>query len=345
MIETDALIIGAGPVGLYQAFQLGLLGMQCHIVDALPHVGGQCAELYPDKPIYDIPGIPVCTGLELIDRLQQQIKPFAPAIHLGQLVNGLEHQPAGWRATTDQGLNIVAKVVVIGAGVGAFVPKTIPLEGAETFLGQQFHYSFSSNKSIQDKRIVVLGGDDLALDWVLRLAALDCGQQARSISLLYRRETLAASANAIARLDALRLAGRVSQHVGQPTHLLAGQSGQLAQLRYTAINGASQTLDADWVLAATGLSPKLGPLATWGLDMDRKQLVVNPATCQTAQTGLFAVGDINTYPGKKKLIACGFHECVMAAFAAAEVVMPGQTGPLQYTTSSALLQGRLGLTP
>lgn len=343
--ETDALIIGAGPVGLYQSFQLGLLGMRCHIVDALPHVGGQCAELYPDKPIYDIPGIPVCTGLELIERLQQQIRPFAHPIHLGQLVNGLTPSTGAWLCSTDKGLKFQAKVVVIAAGVGAFVPKTLKLDGAESFLGQQFHYHFESIKPNKDMRVVVFGGDELALSWAIQLAELDTAYRPNSISLLYRREVLSASADTLAKFSALRQAGRVTQYTGQPTQLQADANGQLAQLCFTAPEGSAHCVSASTVLAATGLSPKLGPIADWGLAMHTKQLVIDPATSQTSQAGIFAVGDINTYPGKKKLIACGFHECIMAAYAAAELVTPGETGSLQYTTSSALLQRRLGLTP
>jgi thioredoxin reductase (NADPH) len=343
LIETDALIIGAGPVGLYQAFQLGLLGLRCHIIDALPHVGGQCAELYPDKPIYDIPGIPVCTGLELIERLQQQILPFAPPLHLGHLVNGLAPQPNGWRVTTDRGLNIVAKVVVIAAGVGAFVPKTLKIEGADRHAGLQLHYRMEDPSRFVGQRITVLGGDELALDWAVRLTEQPVGHQPQSVDLLYRRDVLSATPELLSRFENLRHKKRITQHVGQPTRLVSVESGQMGSIDYMTPDGHLQTLAADTVLAATGLSPKLGPIANWGLVLDHKQLVVNPATCETAHVGLFAVGDVITYPGKKKLIACGFHECVMTAYAVAEIVIPGQTGPLQYTTSSALLQQRLKL--
>ncbi len=200
-----------------------------------------------------------------------------------------------------------------------------------------------THHALRGQRVIVLGGDDLALDWAVRLTEQPTAHRPQSIDLLYRRDILTAEPALMNQFEALRHAKRITQHVGQPNRLVPGESGQMDSIEYTSPDGQLQTLAADTVLAATGLSPKLGPIATWGLDMDRKQLVVDPATCQTAQTALFAVGDINTYPGKKKLIACGFHECVMTAYAVAEIVIPGQTGPLQYTTSSALLQQRLKL--
>jgi thioredoxin reductase (NADPH) len=344
LTDTDALIIGAGPVGLYQAFQLGLLGLRVHLVDALPHVGGQCAELYPDKPLYDIPGLAVCTGQELVAALALQLRPFAPTLHLGQLVQRVARQPDHrWQVSTNQGQSIVARVVVIAAGIGAFVPRALKVEGADTLVGKQLFYQLDSLATYAGQHVVVVGGDELALSWVMRLAGQPPEHRPRHISLLHRRAVLTAPADLLRQFDALCQAGRTSLVVGQPTRLTPATGTQAGSLEIAAPEGSPGALAADAVLAATGLSPQLGPLAGWGLALERKQLVVDPATCATDQPGVFAVGDINTYPGKKKLIVCGFHESVMAAYAAAAIVHPDVAQPLLYTTTSTLLHQRLGV--
>lgn len=342
--ETDALVIGAGPVGLWQVFQLGLQDIRCHVVDALPHAGGQPAELYPDKPIYDIPGIPVCSGRELVQRLEEQVRPFAPSLHLNQAVNALHRAPDGrWAVLTSSGAHFLARAVFIAAGVGAFQPKRLKLEGIEAFEPTQVLHRLDDAAAFVGQRVVVHGGDDLAIDWALRL--LDSATPPARLSLLHRREVLQSDdAPALERVRAAIADGRIALVVGQPVGLRRDGS-RLTGLDMLDPQGHTQTLAVDHVLVALGLSPKLGPIAEWGLAMERKQLVVNPATCETSEAGLFAVGDINTYPGKKKLILCGFHEATLAAFASAAQLRPDERVPLQYTTTSPRLHRLLGVAP
>jgi thioredoxin reductase (NADPH) len=342
-IETDALVIGAGPVGLWQVFQLGLQDIRCHVVDALPHAGGQPAELYPDKPIYDIPGLPECSGRELVQRLLQQVRPFAPVMHLGQAVQGLQRGPDGrWRLQTGN-TRFLARTVFIAAGVGAFQPKRLKLEGIERFEPAQLHHRLDDPAKYAGRNVVVHGGDDLAVDWTLRL--LDSPTQPATLSLLHRRELLQSDdAAALQRVRAAIAAGRVRLVVGQPIGLRT-EGGHLHALELLDPDGQTQTLNLDHLLVALGLSPRLGPVADWGLAMDRKQLVVNSESFETSERALFAVGDINTYPGKRKLILCGFHEATLAAFAAAALLRPDERLPLQYTTTSPRLHRLLGVTP
>ena len=338
-IETDALVIGAGPVGLFQAFQLGLQGIACHIIDALPHVGGQCAELYADKPIYDIPGLPVCTGRELIERLQQQIAPFKPTLHLGQTVQSLEGTEDGrWAVTTDAGTGWIAKTVFIAAGVGAFVPRSLAIEGLAPHMGQRIWFASSPLPDFAGQHLLVTGDSDSALQ-----TCLDAVPRAASVTLMHRREQLTAEPARLQAFEAARASGHLRFVPGQPTALvLDGQ--RLSGLQYLDSEGNEVRLPCDHLVMALGLSPKLGPVAQWGLQIERKQLVVNTETFATSAPGIFAVGDINTYPGKKKLILCGFHEATLAAFGAAAHLWPDDKTLLQYTTTSTMLHRRLGLT-
>ncbi len=342
-IQTDALVIGAGPAGLWQVFQLGLQDIRCHVIDALPHTGGQPAELYPDKPIYDIPGLPVCSGRELVERLRQQVVPFAPVLHADQSVTALARASDDrWHATTSAGAIFVARTVFIAAGVGAFQPKRLKLDGIDAFEPAQLHHRLDDASAWTGQRVVVHGGDDLAVDWALRL--LDSPAPPAQIGVLHRREVLQSDdATALARLQSAIAQGRVSLVVGQPVGFDA-QAGRLNVLQVLDPAGRTHPLPLDHLLVALGLSPRLGPIADWGLAMDRKQLVVNPETFETSEPGLFAVGDINTYPGKKKLILCGFHEATLAAFAAAALLRPDERVPLQYTTTSARLHRLLGVS-
>lgn len=337
--DTDALIIGAGPVGLFQVFELGLLGISAQVVDALPHVGGQCAELYADKPIYDVPGLPVCSGRELVERLQQQIRPFAPGLHLGQEVCALRREPDGrLRAETSAGQVFLAKTVFIAAGVGAFQPRRLRLEGADALEGRQLHYSTDTLPDAPGEPLLILGGEEPAVQ-----AAVDMAE-ARPVTLLHRRDAFKAPAALLARLAALREQGRVRVIAGQPLALHL-QGDQLTGLDVLDTDGHTLALPATQLLARLGLSPRLGPIADWGLAMERKLLTVDTARFETSEPGIHAVGDINTYPGKRKLLLCGFHEATLAAFAAAERVFPGQPIHLQYTTTSPKLHERLGVTP
>ncbi|MFM7026192.1 MAG: NAD(P)/FAD-dependent oxidoreductase [Limnohabitans sp.] len=337
-IDTDALVIGAGPVGLFQAFQLGLQGIACHIVDALPHAGGQCAELYADKPIYDIPGIPVCTGRELVERLQQQLAPFQPALHLGQTVQSLQATGDGrWRIESDRGTVWVARTVFIAAGVGAFVPRSLPIEGLAPHMQRQVWFASSALPDWAGQHLLVTGDGDSALQ-----TCLDAIGHAASVTLMHRREHFSAEA---ARIDAFRAAqsaGQLRFVAGQPTALRT-DGARLTGLLHLNADGQDVAVPCDQLVMALGLSPKLGPVAQWGLQIERKQLVVNTETFATSAPGIFAVGDINTYPGKKKLILCGFHEATLAAFGAAAHLWPQEKTLLQYTTTSTTLHKRLGL--
>jgi len=343
-IETDALIIGAGPTGLFLVFELGLLGIRAHVVDALPQPGGQCIELYPDKPIYDIPAIKVCTGRELVERLLAQAAPFAPALHLGQEVSELTREPDGrFRVFTSTGSRFLARSVFIAGGVGSFQAKRLRVPGLDAFEGSQVLYRSVDGEAAGGRDVVIAGGGDAAVNAALALAAP--GQPApKSITLLHRRDAFQAEPAALAALAAARADGRIRVVVGQVS-ACAGGVGGLTTVQVALSDGGERALAADLLLVFLGLSPKLGPLADWGLALERKQVVVDPARFETSVPGIHAVGDVNTYPGKKKLILCGFHEATLAAFAAASRLYPERSGPLQYTTSSPALQRALGVAP
>jgi thioredoxin reductase (NADPH) len=342
MIQTDALIIGAGPVGLFQAFQLGLLEIKCHVVDSLPYVGGQCIELYPDKPIYDIPGTPRCTGRELVASLLKQLTPFEPPFHLDQEVSAVERQPDGrFRVDTSAGKRFLAQTIIIAAGVGAFQPKKLKLEGIEVFEGRQVLYRVPSSSGFAGQNVLVVGGDDAALSWAMRLATLDTDKP-NTVTLLHRRDVFQADADIVALTEVLIKTGDLKFRVGQVTGLEAS-AGKMTAAHITGVDGAISTLPVDTILLQLGLSPRLGPIANWGLELERRQLRVDTEKFATSVPGIFAVGDINTYPGKKKLLLSGFHESALAAFGAAEFVFPGTKPQLQYTTTSTRLHRLLGV--
>ncbi len=341
-IETDALIIGAGPVGLFQAFELGLLGIPSHIVDALPYAGGQCIELYPDKPIYDVPGTPVTTGRQLVASLLEQLKPFNPPLHLNQQVNTLMRQPDGRFLVETSPLSsnvsqsFLTKTVFIAAGVGAFQPKKLTIHGLDAFAGTQLFYHVDAQADFAGKQVTIVGSEDAAVDAAIQLANLS----ANNVTLLHRRDVFKAATDKLEAMRNLIAAGKLQLRIGQ----IAGfeeQNKQLMALQVTDVDGKTAPLLVDVLLVLQGLSPKLGPVADWGLAIERKQLTVDTEKFQTSEAGIFAVGDINTYPGKKKLILCGFHEAALASFAAAEIVFPDATTLLQYTTTSTLLHQRL----
>ena len=339
-IETDAVIIGAGPVGLFQVFELGLLEIKAHVIDSLPEVGGQCIELYPDKPIYDIPAIPVCTGRELVRNLLKQIEPFAPQFHLNQEVSTLEKQTDGrFLIRTSQDQYFLSKSIFIAAGVGAFQPRTLNLDGIETFVNKQVFYRVRNPEQFVGKHMVICGGGDSALDWALHFA-----DQAASVTLIHRRDEFKAAPQSVAKIRALCADNKMQLIIGQITGL-ESSNGKLTEIAVTNIDGEVQHLALDALLLFYGLSPKLGPIADWGLDIDRKQIAVDTACFQTSTPGIYAVGDINIYPGKKKLILSGFHEAALAAFAAAAYLAPEKQIQLQYTTTSPKLHKALGVNP
>jgi len=340
-IHTDAVIVGAGPVGLFQAFQLGLQDIRCHLIDALPYVGGQCAELYADKPIYDIPGIPVCTGRELVERLQTQIQPFAPTCHLHQEVTDVERLTDGQLSVrTSAAQHFICKTLFIAAGVGAFQARKLAVEGAITLEGTHVHYHLGDTARFAGQDVVVMGGEDAAVTAALKLPRE--AQAPRSVTLMHRRDVFAAEPVLLQAMREAVAQGHLTLLIGQPTALLQ-TAHHLHALQVATPEGQTVERPAQQVLAFLGLSPKLGPLTRWGLAMERKQLVVNTETFATDVPGIFAVGDINTYPGKKKLILCGFHEATLAAFGAAAIVHPARKTLLQYTTTSTELHRLLGL--
>ena len=341
-IETDALVVGAGPVGLFQVFQLGLLEIKAHVVDTLPYPGGQCIELYADKPIYDIPGTPYTTGRELVASLLAQIKPFDATFHLGQEVSSVSPQADGrFLVETSRGTLFLAKTIFIAAGVGSFQPRRLKVDGLDAFDGAQLFHHLGEPSSFAGKRVLVVGGDEAAMEAAACLAAPGPAQ-AQHVTLLHRREVLSAPDEALARFNTLRQTGAIHFQVGQVTGI-DSLDGQLKAARVTDVDGQTAPLQLDRMLVLQGLSPKLGPLANWGLAMERKQLAVDTERFSTSVPGIFAVGDINTYPGKKKLILCGFHECVLAAFGAAQLIFPGEKIQLQYTTTSPKLHRLLGV--
>lgn len=346
-IQTDALVIGAGPAGLFAVFQLGLLELHAEVVDALPAPGGQCAQLYADKPIYDIPGLVETTGAALTERLLQQIAPFRPGWHLGQLVTALRWDEATGRftVTTDGGRRFAARSVFVAAGVGAFLPRSIKLDGLERHLGRQaFHHLSQAHGqpgTLAGRRVVVLGGEEPAVAAALTLID-GTGAPAR-VTLVHRRDDFRAPPGLLQALRQARDAGRIHVAIGQPQRLLDdGDTHTLRALVMDPPEGNALELPCDTLLILQGLSPRLGPLADWGLSLERKQLTVDAATFATSQPGIYAVGDIVHYPGKKKLILSAFHESTLAAHAAAHWLDPSRPTHLEYTTSSPRLQRLLG---
>ena len=338
-LTTDVVIIGAGPCGLFQVFELGLLGIRAHIVDSLAHPGGQCAELYPDKPIYDIPALPVCNAQELVDRLLQQIKPFSPEFHLGEEVAEFAKLDSGrFRIRTSAGTTFDAGAVVIAAGVGSFQPRRIGIEGAQAFEDEHIHYRVRRAVDLHDKELVIFGGGDSALDWTLELA-----HKARALTLVHRRADFRAAPASVAKMRELVDAGRIRHLEGLP-HSLIVADGRLTGVNVKATDGITHALSADRLLVFYGLHPKLGPIAEWGLALEKKALLVDTERFETSLPGVFAVGDINFYPGKKKLILSGFHEAALAAFGIQHHLFPEKKQFLQYTTTSPIMQRRLGVT-
>lgn len=345
--ETDALIVGAGPVGLFQAFQLGLHDIRAHVVDALPSAGGQCAQLYGDSPIYDIPGLPVCTGQELTDGLLRQVAPFRPQFHFNQVLAHLSRRDDGrWDAATDQGTHFITRTVFIASGVGAFLPRKLTTPGLERFEGTQLHFRLDHPERFHQRRVLVVGGDEAAVQCALQLCARAdsaAAPAASHVSLLHRRDSLQASTATLAQWQAACDAGYADFQVGQITGF-ATEGDLLCAVHLLDADAVERSLPVDQVLVQLGLSPKLGPLAQWGLALERKQLVVAPRDCATSEPGIYAVGDIATYPGKRKLILCGFHEATLAAFGARARLFPDRPDTLEYTTSSKHLHAVLGVT-
>jgi thioredoxin reductase (NADPH) len=336
-IETDAVIIGAGPVGLFAVFELGLVDIKAHVIDILDKPGGQCAELYPDKPIYDIPGLPIVTGQEITDRLMEQIKPFGATFHLGERVDELERLPDGrFRLRTDAGKAFVAKVVVIAAGGGSFTPKRPPLAGIEAYEGASVFYSVRRKDDLKGKAVLIVGGGDSALDWTLNLQPL-----AKSLTLLHRRDEFRGAPHSVEKMRALAAEGKIRLLIGQVS-ALHGAGSRLEAVTVKTKDG-EERLVVEAMLPFFGLTMKLGPVANWGLRLSENLIPVDTEKFETSEKGIFAIGDINWYPGKLKLILCGFHEAALMAQQAYKYVYPGKKLLFQYTTSSSSLQKKLGV--
>jgi thioredoxin reductase (NADPH) len=344
-IETDAVVIGAGPVGLFQVFELGLLEIKAQVVDSLPRVGGQCMELYPDKPIYDIPAVPVCSGRELTESLLKQIAPFHPTFHLGQTVTALQRQDDGrFALQTSRGTRFLTRTVIIAAGVGAFEPRRLRVEGIADFENAQLFYRVRDPADFAAKRLVIAGGGDSALDWALNFAR-EATRSADTLVLVHRRHEFRAAPSNVGRMRELVGQSRMRLLIGQITGFEQAD-GCLTALQVTGVEDQAVTrVPLDALLVFFGLSPRLGPIADWGLDLERRAIAVDTERFETNVAGVFAVGDINIYPGKKKLILSGFHEAALAAFGAARYVFPNKPIHLQYTTTSTKVHKLLGVEP
>jgi len=336
--ETDVAILGAGPIGLFAVFELGLLDLKAHLVDILDRPGGQCTELYPEKPIYDIPGLPVVNGQELTDRLMQQIKPFGATFHLSQMASTLTKLGDGrWKLITDAGNEIVAPVMVIAGGAGSFVPKRPPLAGIEAYEGKSVHYAVRKMDALKGKNILIAGGGDSALDWTLNLAPI-----AAKLTLVHHRDGFRASQHSVNQMRELAAHGKINFEIAS-VKALHGQDGQLQSVTLSGPDKREWTHDCDAFLPFFGLTIKLGPIAEFGLNLHENLIPVDTEKFESATPGVFAIGDINTYPGKLKLILCGFHEAALMAQAAFHICRPNEKLRFQYTTSSSSLQKKLGV--
>ncbi|MCZ0735527.1 NAD(P)/FAD-dependent oxidoreductase [Phreatobacter sp. AB_2022a] len=340
-IETDCLIIGAGPVGLFAVFELGLLDIKAHLVDILPKVGGQCSELYPEKPIYDIPGFPSVSGQGLVDNLMKQIEPFGATYHLGQQVDAVEvlgtaEKPL-FRVTTDAGEVFQAKTIAVAAGGGSFQPKRPPVAGIEAYEGHSVHYAVRKIEHFRDRDVFIVGGGDSALDWTLSLQPV-----ARSLTLMHRRDEFRAAPHSVEQMRALVAADKMKLVFGQIA-ALEGEGAALSAVQCRGSDGQPFTIACDRLLPFFGLTMKLGPIAAWGLNLHENLIAVDTEKFETSTPGIFAIGDINWYPGKLKLILSGFHEAALFAQKAHRYVYPDRRLTFQYTTSSTSLQKKLGV--
>lgn len=340
MIQTDVVIVGAGPCGLFQVFELGLLGLKAEIVDSIRQPGGQCSELYPDKPIYDIPGIPVCSGQELTDALLKQIGPFDCGIHLNQEVTVVTKiEDESFQVETSAGTRFRSKAVVIAGGVGSFQPRPLRVPGAEEYAGKTLHYRIQKPGQFSGKKLVILGGGDSALDWVLELIDI-----AEHITLVHRRDEYRAVRASVDKMKKLVADGRMDVIESARASAIDGKDGVVKSITIQPKEGEAVDVATEHVLVFFGLAPKLGPIADWGLDINRKTINVDTEKFETSEPGIYAVGDINYYPGKKKLILCGFHEAALAAFAIKHRIEPDKKIHVQYTTTSPIMHERLGVT-
>jgi thioredoxin reductase (NADPH) len=336
--ETDVAILGAGPIGLFAVFELGLLDLKAHLIDILDRPGGQCTELYPEKPIYDIPGLPVVSGQELTDRLAQQVKPFDPQFHLGEMASGLDKLPDGrWRLKTDAGTEIIAPVVVIAAGAGSFVPKRPPIAGIADYEGESVFYSVRKMDAFRGKNILIAGGGDSALDWTINLAPV-----AAKLTLVHHRDGFRAQQHSVNQMRELAAHGKINFEIAS-VKALHGANGMLEEVTLSSPDKREWRHACDTFMPFFGLTIKLGPIAEFGLNLHEDRIPVDTEKFESSTPGIFAIGDINAYPGKLKLILCGFHEAALMAQAAFHICRPNEKLRFQYTTSSTSLQKKLGV--
>jgi len=339
LINTDVVIVGAGPCGLFQVFQLGLLGLKSEIIDSIKQPGGQCSELYPDKPIYDIPAISVCSGEELTQRLLKQIDPFDYGLHVGEEVSALKKQnDQSFIVKTNTGKKFNAKAIVISAGVGSFQPRRLRVSGIDAFVKKSLHYRITDKNNFTDKKVAILGGGDSALDWTIELSGI-----AKETVLIHRRDDYRAATATIEKMRKLHSAGKIDCMENTEVSEIIGNGQQITSIETRSKDGVARSLDIDHVLVFFGLAPKLGPIADWGLDINRKTINVDNENFETSESGIYAIGDISHYPGKKKLILCGFHEATLVAFAIKQRLNPNKKVHLQYTTTSSIMHERLGV--
>lgn len=329
--STDIVIIGAGPVGLFAIFEAGMLKMKCHVVDALDMAGGQCAALYPEKPIYDIPGHPSIMGQELVDRLKEQAAPFAPIYHFGQRVEKLEGQSGNFTVTTSAGTVISCKAIIIAAGCGAFGPNRPPMEGLEAYEGKSIFYMVAKREDFRGKKVAIAGGGDSAVDWAISLSELT-----EKLYVIHRRDKFRCAPESASKLKALADSGKIEMVVPYQLHSLEGAHGKLSSVIVATLEGETKKLDANILLPFFGLSMELGPIAQWGLNLDVNHIKVNLLTCETSTPGIFAIGDIATYENKLKLILAGFSEAAFAGHAAYKIVHPGEVLHFEYSTTSGV---------
>ncbi|WP_036264662.1 NAD(P)/FAD-dependent oxidoreductase [Methylocapsa aurea] len=340
-IKTDVVIVGAGPAGLFAVFELGLLDIKCHLIDILPKPGGQCAELYPEKPIYDIPGHPLVTGQGLVDQLLRQIEPFQPTFHYGEMVEALEvlgtAEAPLFRVRASGGQSFECKVVIVAAGGGSFQPKKPPIDGIEVFEDKSVFYAVRKMEDFRGKNVVIVGGGDSALDWTLNLAPI-----AKRLTLIHRRDDFRGAPHSVKAMRELVAGNQIDLHIGQIS-ALAGEAGELSAATLKASDGSAREIACERLIPFFGLTMKLGPIGDWGLNLHENLVPVDTEKFETNIPGIFAIGDINTYPGKLKLILCGFHEGALAAQKAHRYVYPDKRLTFQYTTSSSNLQKKLGV--
>ena len=333
--KTDVIIIGAGPVGLFAVFELGLLNLKCHLVDNLDKIGGQCSELYPEKPIYDIPAYPIITGQELTDNLMLQIKPFEPVFHLNQQADSIKKFQDGWELTTSNNVVITAKCIVIAAGAGSFVPRRPPLENIQLFENKSVFYAIRDKSKFKDKKILIAGGGDSALDWTNDLASI------ADVTLIHRRKDFRAAPDSVSKMLKLEKDKKINFKLGQLTQLI-GQDGNLTKVKYKD-KDEEREIKVDYFLPFFGLKMELGPIANWGINLNQNLIEVDTEKFETSTSTIFAIGDINFYPGKLKLILSGFHEAALMAQKCFAYCFPDKKNVFKYTTSSKDLHKKLGV--